>query len=63
LKHAKSWRGLTIQSPDILSKIDWKDTQLVISSYQHQEEIAQAALKKGVPNNVIRRLYDNIRVH
>ncbi|MEI7817426.1 MAG: class I SAM-dependent methyltransferase [Desulfuromonadales bacterium] len=63
MKHGKSWRGLTINSPDVLSKIDWENTQLVISSYQHQEEIAQAALKKGIPNSVIRRLYDKIRVH
>jgi hypothetical protein len=63
LKWRKSWRGLQIYSPEILDGMVWDDSVLIISSYGGQESIAKAALKLNVPDNVIKRLYDFVRVY
>jgi len=63
LKLGKTWRGLTILSPDILKEVNWDDCQLVISSYGSQEAIANAALNLNVPNSKISRLYDFVKVY
>jgi hypothetical protein len=61
LKHGRSWRGLPIVPPTELKHLDWRDIHLLISSYGHQEAIAQAAVALDVPAEHIHRLYDSIR--
>ena len=63
IKQGKSWRGLSILSPESLSKVDWNNCRLVISSYGGQERIAEIAEKIGVPNSVIHRFYDHMHVY
>ena len=60
LKQGKSWRGLSIFSPECLREVDWSDCFLIISSYGAQEDIAQVAANLGVPPAAIKRLYDNV---
>jgi SAM-dependent methyltransferase len=63
IKQNKSWRGLSIHSPEILKNIDWSDCLLIISSYGGQENIATAAEKMGVPSSAVMRLYDHLQVY
>jgi 2-polyprenyl-3-methyl-5-hydroxy-6-metoxy-1,4-benzoquinol methylase len=63
MKQGKTWRGISIYAPTVLTKIDWSHALLLISSYQNQEIIANAALGWGVPDDKIIRLYDEIHVH
>lgn len=63
LKQGRSWRGLPILSPKILTDLNWDDCQLIISSYGSQEIIAKAAISLGTPEMVIRRLYDVVKVY
>lgn len=62
LKHGKTWRGLVVQAPRVLASADWRNTNLVVSSYGGQESIARAARALGVPEDRIVRLYDDVRV-
>ena len=44
LKQGKSWRGLPIQDPQMLSTESWTDADLFIpSSYQHHDAIIESA--------------------
>lgn len=61
LKHGRSWRGLTIHSPDILDSFDWDSSILLISSYGGQSSIEQAALQNLVPASAIITIYEAIR--
>jgi hypothetical protein len=63
LKKGKSWRGITISSPDSLREISWTDVCLVVSSYGSQPGIAKAAVDLGVPPERILTLYENVRVY
>lgn len=63
LKQGKSWRGLPIFSPESLKEINWDDCLLVISSYGGQEAIAKAAVSLNVPDTVVSRLYDFVKVY
>ena len=63
LKKGKSWRGITISSPDSLREISWTDVCLVVSSYGSQPGIAKAAAALGVPPERILTLYESVRVH
>ncbi|MDI1231805.1 MAG: class I SAM-dependent methyltransferase [Methylobacter sp.] len=63
LKQGKSWRGLPILNPDVIQDVDWDDCLLVISSYGGQEAIARAAVNLNVPDSVISRLYDFVKVY
>lgn len=63
LKQGKSWRGINIYSPDIIKDVNWKKTKLVISTYGNQDEIANAASERGVPENSIIMLYDKVSVY
>jgi len=63
VKRSRSWRGIPIYPPDILTEIDWACTDLLISSYGSQESIAQAAFEYGVPVSSTVRLYDEVRVY
>lgn len=57
MKHGKTWRGLKVYSPAILSSIDWKKTILLISSYGGQDSIYSAAIACGVPEASVSRIY------
>lgn len=61
LKHDKSWRGVPILSPDVLPEVDWSEAVLLVSSYASQEAIVADALRRGVPEDRLVRLYDQIR--
>ena len=61
LKQGKTWRGISIFSPSVLSDADWSSSSLVVSSYGGQEYIVSAAEDIGVPVNKIYRIYDFIR--
>ena len=60
LKQSKTWRGIKICDPGILKAPACQDLPLIISSYGGQDEIAEAALKLGVRNELIFKLYDRI---
>lgn len=62
-KQGRSWRGVPIYSPNILTGIDWARTALVISSYASQESMAGTALEHGIPAASIVRLYNDVRVY
>ena len=61
LKHNKTWRGIPIQPPSILTGFDWSSAILLISSYGGQESIAEAAAEMNVPVNRIIFVYEQIR--
>jgi len=63
MKHGKSWRGIHIFSPSVLSKLNWADKKIVISSYGNQNEIEKSAIEMGVPPECIVKLYDEVRVY
>lgn len=60
LKHGTTWRDIEIHSPDILNKINWNETGLIISSYGSQDQIKTEALNLGIQENIIYQLYDSI---
>lgn len=61
VKLGKSWRGINIHSPQVLSKVNWENTALIISSYASQESIADFIYKKNLPRENIFKLYDVIK--
>ena len=59
-----TWRGLHAYSPKaVLAGIDWSDCALVISSYGFQDAIEQDALKAGVPQSAIRKIYSHVTTY
>jgi len=60
LKQGKSWRGIPILTSDCLKAADWGDTQLVLSSYSHQEDMRDEARALGIPDAAVIALYDRI---
>jgi hypothetical protein len=63
MKQGKSWRGIYIMHPSVLSGLNWQGKKLIISSYGSQKGIENAAIKMGVPPECIVRLYDEVRVY
>lgn len=63
LKHGKSWRGIGIHQPQILSDVDWTNTRLVVSSYGSQRVIVNNCKELGVPEEQIIKLYDKVHVY
>ena len=59
-KQGKTWRGIEIMDPSILATMDWKNTELIISSYGSQEIIAEALAAMGVPEKHVHKLYSYI---
>lgn len=57
-KHGKTWRGIPICAPDVLRDIDWRDCDLIVSSYGAQEAIKINAIDLGVPEEKIHTLYE-----
>ncbi|MFQ5740138.1 MAG: class I SAM-dependent methyltransferase [Acidobacteriota bacterium] len=62
-KQGLSWRGVPIYSPSVLESIDSARIPLLISAYGDQDVIAQAALKRGVPETAVVKLYSHLRVY
>ena len=60
LKQGKTWRGIEIVGPDCLASVDWRDTQIVLSSYSHQEAMREEAQALGIPAQAVISLYDRI---
>jgi len=60
LKQGKSWRGIQTVAPDRLNAADWRDTQIVLSSYSHQDAMRQEAQDLGIPAQAVISLYDRI---
>lgn len=60
LKIGKSWRGILIEPQSIVSEIDWDSTKLIISSFASTESISAHAIRMGVPERQIVRLYTGI---
>ena len=59
-----TWRGLHAYSPKaVLRDVDWSDCALIISSYGWQDAIEQDAIKAGVPQSAIRKIYDRITTY
>jgi hypothetical protein len=62
MKQAKRWRGIQIESPEVLKSVDFTDLHLVISSYGGQPSIKANALELGVPLDRIISLYETVHV-
>jgi SAM-dependent methyltransferase len=60
LKQGKNWRGIPIVGTDRLTSVDWRDTQLVLSSYSHQDAMRDEALAHGLSSDTVIPLYDQI---
>lgn len=63
MKHGKSWRGIHIMLPGVLSGLSWAGKKLIISSYGNQKGIENSALEMGVPPECIVKLYDEVQVY
>lgn len=63
LKQAKTWRGIRISPPSLLTEVDWSRAVLLLSSYGSQDMLHDAALELGVPEQRIVRLYDEVRAY
>lgn len=63
LKQGKTWRGLAIHDPQVLSGASWSEGDFFVpSSYQHHDSIIRSARAFGVPQRSIASLYDYVRV-
>ena len=60
IKHGKSWRGIKIYGPEVASQIDWLASMLVVSSYGGQESIVSMAQAKGISEDRVIRLYNEV---
>ena len=61
-KIGKTWRGLQINSPRSLEKVEnWEFNKVLISSYGSQENIYAQCIRLGVPEQKIIRIYDSTR--
>lgn len=63
LKQGRSWRGISIVPPAVLSTIAWHDRTLLVSSYGGQQAIVAEAMALGVPEACIATLYDHFRLY
>ncbi len=62
LKQSRTWRGITVHTPDVLKDVDWRDACFIPSSYQHHEAMRTSAIALGVPEGRIIRLYESVRI-
>ena len=60
LKQGESWRGIPILGPERLAGLDWSQTQILLSSYSHQEAMQAEARRLGIPDAAVLSLYDQI---
>lgn len=60
LKQGECWRGIPTVGPECLSALDWSETQLLISSYFHQEAMREEARRLGIPEAATVVLYDRV---
>jgi len=61
LKQGKTWRGIPMQPPGVLSGLDWSSARLLVSTYGSQAEVVAEAGSLGVPERAILTLYETIR--
>jgi hypothetical protein len=62
-KVGKTWRGIQIDGPDRLRKVDWQETQIVLSSYSHQDALKAEAAQLDIPADRVVALYDVVHRH
>ncbi|MBB1271632.1 class I SAM-dependent methyltransferase [Psychromonas sp. SR45-3] len=62
-KQGKTWRGIDICSPDIISNLMHPEISYIASSYRNQNIIKDELLQYGVEENKIITLYDHINVY
>jgi len=60
LKQGKTWRGIRIVGGERLETMDWDNTQVVLSSYSHQDAMRAEARVVGIPDRAVVSLYDRI---
>jgi len=60
MKQGKSWRGLQVHHPDVLTSINWESAILLISSYGGQKSMRTEAINKKVPEASIIEIYSYI---
>ena len=60
LKQGQSWRGIPIVGPERLPELDWSRSQILLSSYSHQEAMREEARRLGIPDPAVVTLYDEI---
>ncbi|HKT18705.1 MAG TPA: methyltransferase domain-containing protein, partial [Stellaceae bacterium] len=53
LKQGRTWRGIKIVGPDCLASVDWRETQIVLSSYFHQDVMREEAQVLGIPAQAV----------
>lgn len=61
LKQGRSWRGVPIVGTEHLARADWRDTQMVLSSYSHQMTLRDEARAASIPDAAVVPLYDRVR--
>jgi SAM-dependent methyltransferase len=59
-KQGKTWRGIDIVGPECLASLDWRDTQVVLSSYSHQDAMREEVRSAGIPETAVVSLYDQV---
>ena len=62
-KQGKTWRGLDILSPDIISNVNSENVTFIVSSYGNQKAIRNEIIKFGIDKTQIITLYDYINVY
>ena len=60
IKHGKTWRGIDIESPSVISDIDFTSCCLVLSTYGSQNDLFELARNLGVCLDKIVCLYDEV---
>ena len=60
LKQGQSWRGIPIAGPEVLPELEWRETQMLLSSYSHQEAMGDEARRLAIPEASVLALYDRV---
>jgi methyltransferase family protein len=60
LKQGKTWRGIPIVATDRLADADWGNTQMVLSSYSHQDAMREEARALAIPEPAVISLYERV---
>ncbi len=57
-KQGKTWRGIPIRSPEVVTALDWESVLLLVSTYGGQDSVVAAAKELKVPERSIITLYE-----
>ena len=60
LKQGQSWRGIPIAGPGVLPELEWSVTQILLSSYSHQEAMGDEARRLAIPEAAVLAVYDRV---